>query len=580
MSLAIWESEYSDTVSDGDMSAPIIFKALAGGETIERRLYLRHNILSGVNAESSYGLSIAGHDSSGGAKSNWIEIADDVSGAPGAYAAAGTAKSLGDVIGGEIQPFWVRLTTPGDVEYGIHDNVKLKLSADLTDASTIVPLDTGSETNVTYSEDGNKLVFSAEGGTWISAWIDMGTPREVSDITVSTTIPSHTLTLRSSTDATDATATAWVDDFDDVPVSRYYQIKIYTTATYIEGVRRRRWNSTDLNVWNNGSVPVEDATGWRPFENYDYTNVVVRYDGYFYAPITGTYAFYLDADDDSQMWLNGELLLNNPDHATNSSASRYLSAGLHEFWSYYREFSGGDHHLLYVTPPGSGQREVQASDFKYAVTGGGAGGEVTRIQLDYRGANTRHYDVQVFDGPDVPEHISPPNAFETELFAPELTVYVRNCDEIEWQMDTVNSFDSDNLSQWTSVAQNELNNTSKSPTTDRPPGIWYWRARGLKNGAYSAWSDYWFLEILPLQTNDELIYLNVNVGLPVAEPIAQDRHYYANVNVGLENIDPIERDRQYYMNVNVDNGIGKIIYPIDDQTPIRKKTFEGDENFK
>src|SRR5690606_15400657 len=122
--------------------------------------------------------------------------------------------------------------------------------------------------------------------------------------------------------------------------------------------------------------------------------------------------------------------------------------------------------------------------------------------------------------------------------------------------------------------------TSNAPTGSRPPGIWYWRARGILNGVYSAWSDWTFLEILPLKTNDEYLYINVNVGLEVHDPIIDERHVYVNANVGVEQIDTIEFDRHQYMNVNIDKGIGEVIYPLYDRTLGRKFDFDGDEEFE
>lgn len=79
-----------------------------------------------------------------------------------------------------------------------------------------------------------------------------------------------------------------------------------------------------------------------------------RFSGMIYIPLTGTYTFYLTADDAAYLWLDGNALATNPTtgtalinnsglhSATMVSAVVTLSAGLHDFKIHYGENTGNN----------------------------------------------------------------------------------------------------------------------------------------------------------------------------------------------------------------------------------------------
>ena len=122
MSIRIYQSTLrsSATSENGEITSPIIFKFTQAGGNEERQLFLRHDVLAGEGAESSTAVIIDPIDlaTSSGDQSTWIQVAADVAGSPGTYAAAGASKNLGDVNLGATVPFWIKATVPANTESG------------------------------------------------------------------------------------------------------------------------------------------------------------------------------------------------------------------------------------------------------------------------------------------------------------------------------------------------------------------------------------------------------------------------------------------------------------------------------
>lgn len=571
-SLNIWEEEYSGKLSTGDMTYPVIFKTDPAGGVYERRLYLRHDDLTGNNPSSSYGISVGGTDTSGSDESTWVQVAEDVDGLPGSYSLPGEAKSLGDVLGGEIKPFWIKVTMPNDVQYGVRTDIKLQISGSDIEAQRTVYInaDSGTHTN-TYFETQTGRIYRGKGtgvSNWISDWIDVS-GIDVFDTVVNDGNATLVLEYRTSTDGTETNAVAWNSDFNVIDATHdYIQYRVTFTSGIYFGTRREIYYGN--TSWS-GTPTV--ANGVEPYIGDLGSNYSIKWFGWVWFPTEGMYSLRCYADDYAMFQIDGTNYIAGG-VVGNLYGSAYVTQGWHycQFRTY--EGSGGAYFYPYYTPPGASEKRLEIVDCCYQDPG-----SFENLTIKYRGPYSLNFDMQLFDGPDVPEIIAPEAGFDTPYFAPDLTVFVRNCDEIEWQMDSVITFDSDNLSQWKSVAINEQNNTSNSPSTLRDDGVWYWRARGLKNGMHSAWCEYSFVEILPMVTAPDIYYINENTGIDLHDPIIDDRLMYLNVNIGIAEHDPIIDDRLMYLNVNIGSGLGKVIYPIKDQTLTRKQTFPEDSRF-
>jgi hypothetical protein len=73
------------------------------------------------------------------------------------------------------------------------------------------------------------------------------------------------------------------------------------------------------------------------------TNYFLRFTGYLNVPTNGSYTFYLNSDDGSKLWLDGNLLVNNdgPQGATEVSGTTNLTAGMHALVVGYFQATGG-----------------------------------------------------------------------------------------------------------------------------------------------------------------------------------------------------------------------------------------------
>lgn len=583
--LRIWQDDpYSGSPLSQDTSfdSPLVFKLNATGGTIaDVPLWLRHDELSGEQLESSYGVVLT-VDSDGSSDPAWITLAEDVSGSPGTY---GSSITFGDVLGGQIIPFWISITVPSTPDIGAREDLYLSLNADSVPHSIDVNLRTGTFTNTAYNLETQALEFDVanSSGLWLSEWIDISDVESFSYSEYTTTGSIVVISYRTSTDASDATATAWVGSTAELNNAHSYaQVRVEFFANSIVGttglVRKIYGNLQFVNE-KNTTVGGVMPTSTTPGDSFPAPKSI-KWTGFFNATVAGLYTFRVVSNDGHRLYVGGQLVCENwittvGNATTTSSGSTNLSVGWHAFEMHYYHSDGTNTISTFVDPPNTAERGIALSDFSPTdriIS-------LNYLRLHNNGPGALRFDVLIYDGPDVPELIDPPNGYSTAIFSPDLTVYQHNCEYVEFQMDTDSTFATGNLVQWIEPCTPESLVTSNAPAGARPPGVWYWRARGILNGFYSAWSDWRFFTIQALVSNASFLYLNVNNGLALVDPIEQGRFLYKNVNVGLKTHDPIEDARFLYLNVNVAIAIGKIIYPMYDDTPTRKSDFAEDAEF-
>lgn len=92
---------------------------------------------------------------------------------------------------------------------------------------------------------------------------------------------------------------------------------------------------------------------------------VSRHTGFIDIPLTGNHTFYLRSDDGSKLWIDGQLLIdNNGVHGMlEKSATRMLTAGLHEVHIKYFENTGPAGLRLFWSGPGIVKQIVPAGAF-------------------------------------------------------------------------------------------------------------------------------------------------------------------------------------------------------------------------
>jgi hypothetical protein len=478
------------------------------------------------------------------------------------------------------------------------------------------------------------IAFDAElgSGRWQSDWLDPANYLDLNDAVVDASGATILASYRTSSDGTEENATTWVGTLPVIPPGHVFQVAITflaDTAVLEEGLDKLTvtvWSNPDFSVFRytqDIDVPASDAMQ----EIVDLERDVIeaeayppafslRWAGQIYVDKSRTYNIDVGRQwvtnrimapgspnppvidgQATRLFIDGKMVVNCNESTLLTGGSVFIHEGWHDLRVesnlYPSAYEDAIEHGTAI--PEGYTRAKGAMDLDIAIARATPQTpqeehyhqfsnqvqelRVNGISIVCFEPQSQRFDMQLYDGPDVPVLIDPPIAFETPYFAPELTVFQRNCDHVEFQMDASNLFGSDLLSQWTEVCEPETEVTSVSPVDDRPPGIYYWRARGIKNGYVSAWSDWWLLEILPLVSNDEFLYVHVNTGLAVHDPLPDIRQMYLHVNMGIQPDDSIEDARMFYLNVNLKTHVGKIIYPFQDRTEVRKEEFEGDDDF-
>ena len=80
----------------------------------------------------------------------------------------------------------------------------------------------------------------------------------------------------------------------------------------------------------------------------------ITFSGFFQAPQTGVYAFYLTSDDGSQLFVHDtSLILNDGMHSTTTRKAQIaLEKGMHPITVYFFEASGGEFFQMDFSGPG------------------------------------------------------------------------------------------------------------------------------------------------------------------------------------------------------------------------------------
>lgn len=591
MTLGIFQTRDPDSkVSTGDFTNPIKFKQRNAGGVEERQLFLRHTILAGDGAEFSADVIVSGNDISqiGDDVSSWVQIAPDNNGVAGTYGAGGAGVNLGNINLGDTVPFWVKMTVPVTEEVGARED--LALNVDIGQTNTLNK-DIDFALGTTHGDCSNdiangriKFAWTGPGdyGYFLSEWMDLTSAISISGANVSASGAVFVLSYRTAEDDSGTNPTNWVTDAEDVDLSvnNFLQIRIeifgQQDISPRKGLTRKVW----LNTSWSGSPQYTDygylPHSGNPANPYATTNYSIECTGYIYLPVSGTYTFKTQSDDPGT-WSIGGSQMTNANVSTHTSSPTYFAAGWYSVFMRHMQGGGGYYFYNWITVPGAAERPVTIDDFtdgrdpvsntaqKFSY--------INSIDINYVAPYEENFDIQFFIGPATPELIEPEDGFQTQDFNPPLTVMSIQADFIQFQMDMINTFDSEHLVTWEAAAISEQDVTSQSPYFDRQSGIWYWRARAKFDGVYGNWADYRVFTILPFFSNDMFLYMNVNSGFDFN--IEQPRYYYLNINVGQE-VANLYFTRHVYLNVNVGTGAGEVIYPLFDKTPTRKTTFPND----
>lgn len=601
MPVGIFQDTDPDSRVSTDLSLlnPIIFKFSQAGGTEERQLFLRHDFLSGAEAESSLDVTVDPVDLATveGDQSTWLQVAADSAGVAGTYAAAGAAKNLGNVNMGQTLPFWVKATVPANSEVGARDDISLKVTSTNSFITKTIDISAGTYSGVAEYDAANnaiKLSWSntSDTGEFLSPWTDMSVASAITDISYTEANEnggSVFASYRTATSSTGTGATAWFSDPADLDLTKdWLQIRLSFTApsTIVagQGLTQYIYDNASYQVliepYNYrfyGTIPNHSAGG-NPNMSLTTSPHGARWVGKFIATETGTYSFRMAVDMTGKLWLNDTLVLNyttavNPG---GSNTINLVAGTLYDCVVEWVDDQGGLQYCrLEVDSPSTANRTVVATDFYDDRFGTLNGISITNLKVVYTGTATSYFDIRFYNGPATPTLIAPPDGSSTEEFNPELTAKSENCDHIQFQLDNVKTFDSSELSTWEVLADINEEVTTTSPVADRPDGTWYWRARSKLGGVYGNWADYFTLTILPLVERFQFIYLNVNNGFEQTDSIVHNRYIYLNKNQG-DIADNLYTLRHLYVDVNTGFGVGEVIYPIYDRTEVRKTTFTED----
>ena len=91
-------------------------------------------------------------------------------------------------------------------------------------------------------------------------------------------------------------------------------------------------------------------------------NFAIIFEGYIKIPEDGPYTFYLESNDGSVLYLDGQLLIDNdgPHGAYEQSVSTSLEAGLHKIAVRYFQLGGGSLLKVFWEGPGFSKQEAGA----------------------------------------------------------------------------------------------------------------------------------------------------------------------------------------------------------------------------
>lgn len=598
MAVGIYDEEYGDVAtSDGNHVNALLFRAEPGGDVVEAQLFLRHQSLSGADAESSYDVVIEPIDNTPTDESSWVEIAADDTGAPDTYS---SSQSLGDVLVGSIVPFWVQVTVPGSYSpYGQKTDIGLKLTSTSTTNVIVDTTGNGEISEELFLKDGSPTLSAIEAGegSWTSDWIDVSTWTAffgVDEADTTGDLVSISYEYRDSALGSSSDASAWYDESDSVDISRgFIQVKatLRSSGGVPQGLSIHVWDD-DYNIaidfadtYPHESPDVQASSGYVLTYSQSSANDYIREWGYYYAPVDGTYTYRIDntAYMRSRLWIDNveqgdDEVLDTWTYGEGGEATIYLTQGLHAVrLDISKQGSGSQTTTVYVTVPDEAETSDATWVASYVPSGWNAELSLNSISLRATGTFEQVFDMTIFNGPDTPVLVWPPDGYETRSFDPIMEAYARNVDSLDFEISDSITFAS--VDAWNELAEDDQTVSTMPVDADRPSGTYYWRVRTELAGEYSPWADPREIIILDITNNRHHLYLLGNVGVVEDDPTQFSRFLTLQANVGFNFGDVSDFRRFLYHLCNVSQASGKIVYPILDKTLTRRQEFDLDDEF-
>jgi hypothetical protein len=138
--------------------------------------------------------------------------------------------------------------------------------------------------------------------------------------------------------------------------TEYLTITVYKRNDYLPGIKAEFFNETgsirqlpdlsdrmpDIIRTDNWINYQKSSQAWTGLPSEYMSNFVSRHTGYFYIESPGIYTLYLNSDDGSKLWVNGEMVVNNKGlHSMRERAAMLeLGQGYHHIRLEYFERSG------------------------------------------------------------------------------------------------------------------------------------------------------------------------------------------------------------------------------------------------
>jgi hypothetical protein len=160
-------------------------------------------------------------------------------------------------------------------------------------------------------------------------------------------------------------------------------ITVYSENDYLPGVRTEFYNETksinklpDLTnqtpdiIRTDAQINYKKSTqAWPGLPSEYKSNFVSRHTGYLYIDAPGIYTLYLNSDDGSRLWINGELIINNSGlHAMRERAALVeLGQGYHHIRLEYFERTGWAGLILSYSSDFINKKVIPASLFYHTV---------------------------------------------------------------------------------------------------------------------------------------------------------------------------------------------------------------------
>lgn len=590
MSVRIYDAESGgNEISRGDEANPIIIRADASGETVETKLWIRHD----DSLDASYDVSCQARDDTPTDESSWITVAEDVAGVPGTYAAN---KELGDVTAGSNVPFWIKAIVPGSyTPYGGKTDIKIELTSDSARGSTTVLMDSQTITDPAMTLlNGVATYHTKEAGSasWSSEWISTAGWTDFYGVTSANeyrNLVGRSVKYRDAASSSGSSPSAWFSNPSSLDLSRgYIQIKFEWTLTSAQdGLNRFVFTTASFDLGTNWSEDITGSdlsptpatvnnAGEQLTVTFTTDNRTMRSWGWFYAPVDGTYTFRITSAADQKCFLAvGDWEVADMDLGVEGEDGQfdvYLTQGLHKI---RRDMSKGggstQTQTLYITVPGESERADLVADYYPPL--GNAVAQMTSFTYEWEGQVVDDYDLLIYYGPAAPVLGFPADGATTEYFQPEFQAYSPHATKLEFQMDTALTYSTANFESWEVVTTDNETVYTTPPDSDRPSGLYYWRVRAFQDGVWGPWSPSRTLTILDISDEETNMYLLANVGLEDIDERAQRRFLHLLSNVSILFGDQRYNQESFYLVANVTEATGKITYPIQDKTAVRKVEF-------